>query len=95
MKEDEGEKFTFPSHCLISCEFHANVTLSRFPRLRLNRDKETCPTRAEQPNISLEEANKLRSQAVVITFGDVIECINVSGFSTDFILKLTILQFTS
>ena len=45
----------------------------------LNRDRENLLTRAEEENLSIAEANRLRGQAVAVTFDDVISCINVSA----------------
>lgn len=47
--------------------------------LMLNRDRENLLTRAEEENLSIAEANRLRGQAVAVTFDDVISCINVSA----------------
>ena len=45
----------------------------------LNRDRENLLTRAEEENLSIAEANRLRGQTVAVTFDDVISCINVSA----------------
>ncbi|KAJ7334350.1 Rad2 nuclease [Desmophyllum pertusum] len=44
---------------------------------RRRRERENHLRRAEETNISSEEANKLRSQAAEITFDDITKCINI------------------
>ncbi|XP_068712858.1 exonuclease 1-like [Montipora foliosa] len=44
---------------------------------RRQRDRENLQSKAEDRNISVEDATKLRSQAVAITFEDITSCISI------------------
>ena len=44
-----------------------------------NRDREDRQNKADERNLTSEEANRLRGQAVAITFDDISMCINVSS----------------
>lgn len=44
-----------------------------------NRDREDRQKKADERNLTSEEANRLRGQAVAITFDDISTCINVSS----------------
>ena len=78
MTEGKGVKATFNRHLMHRPTSSAKKKLISV-LLMLNRDRENLLTRAKEENLSIAEANRLRGQAVGVTFDDVISCINVSA----------------
>jgi len=81
MKEGKGEKNIRHKIVVIPYSFwqeNSNTKLEIYPTSLVNRDRENLQSKAEDRNILVEDATKLRSQAVAITFEDIILCINVS-----------------
>ena len=98
MKEGKGDKsiryqykFVIFSYSIwLNFGVHAQVNrkLEIILAFLVNRDRENRQSKAGYLNISVEDATKLRSQAIAITFEDINSCINVSVATAGFMYYL-------